>query len=73
MSFLPSSLVERRLVLAVPQRAEHVGKAQVVALERDQHFIADFGNELDAAIVARHRHREARPVALARLAVPRDS
>src|SRR4029077_18983574 len=49
-------------VLAVPQRANHIRKAEVSALEGDQHFVADFGDHYEPAIVARHRHGKTRPV-----------
>src|SRR5437773_8506115 len=60
----------RRPVVAVPERSDDVGESEVAALERDEHFVLDFGNEVDAAVLAGHGSRDARPVALIRLAVP---
>jgi hypothetical protein len=59
-----------RLVLAVPQAAEDVGKAQILTLEHHQHFIAHFREEHRPAVVAGHRDGDARPVTFARLAMP---
>src|SRR6187549_3419577 len=64
-------VVVRRLVLAVPERSEHTGKAQILALEGHQHFVADLGNRYEAAILARHGRGQPRPITLARLVVPR--
>src|SRR3974390_492438 len=60
----------RRPFLAVPQGADHAGKAHVAAIERDQHLLPDFRQEIRALPLARHRHGEARPIAYIRILVP---
>src|SRR5688572_15099258 len=41
----------RRPVLAVPERSDDIGESEVAALEGDEHFVRDFGDEVDAAVL----------------------
>ena len=45
-----------------PEPAEHERAADVALLERDQHLVVDLGQEGDAALLARARGDDARPV-----------
>ena len=71
--FLPSSLSAGGASLPFHSAPEHVREAHVAVLERDQHLVVDFGQEIDAAIFARHRRGDPRPVALVRVAQPREA
>lgn len=42
----------RCLVFLVPKRSNDVGEAEITAVERDEHFVLEFGNGVDAAAVA---------------------
>ena len=56
--------VLHRLVLAVPEAADHVGPVALPALEGDQHLVVDVREPVEAAPVAGGRLRHPRPVAL---------
>src|SRR5688572_18169467 len=55
--------VLRRVVLAVPHRANDVGPLGVTGLERDEHLVPDLGHEHDPAAVAGIGRHEPRPAA----------
>ena len=40
----------RRVVLAVPEATEHVGRVEVAELEADQHLVADLGKDEESAV-----------------------
>ena len=52
-----------RRVLAVPDRADHIGAARVAGLEGHQHLVVDVGNEPGATVVAGHEAWRAAPTA----------
>jgi hypothetical protein len=62
----------RRLLLLVPQRADHDRTVDVAVLEHDEDLIFFFRQQVRAAIVAGHRHRDARPERLLVVVQPRE-
>src|SRR5262249_39122570 len=61
------------LVLPVPERAEDEGPFDRAVLEGHEHLVIDLGEEVRAALLARHGRGDARPVALVVVGEPGEA
>ena len=59
---LAALVVGRRLVLAVPQRADDQRAIEIAVLEHDEHFVLWLGDKEPTAVLAGARHHDRHPV-----------